>query len=61
MIQVLRYLHFYQKLKGAPCISLALVLHLFVSHVEQLFCATKDYVRKGWRKLLNDEFYDFRK
>jgi hypothetical protein len=32
------------------------VLQLFVGHVEQLFSTTKDYVRKGWRKLLNDEF-----
>jgi len=40
---------------------LVLVLQLFVSHVKQLFCVTKDYVRKEWKKLLNDEFYDFRK
>ena len=59
MIQVLWYLNFHQELKAAPCISLVLVLQLFVGHVGKLCCVTKDYVRKGWRKLLNDEFYDF--
>jgi hypothetical protein len=33
--------------KLSTCVAVVL------GHVEQLFCATKDYVRKGWRKLLN--------
>jgi hypothetical protein len=29
--------------------------------MEPLYYVTKDYVSKGWMKLVNGEFYDFRK